>query len=154
KAETLVESARSMQGINAFQRAQVLFAAADIASRRGEFEEADLLVDQGFDIIHARGISRHLWSWQLLNVTFSLVLREDYEKARTTLEDYLGDEVVKAPLPLTAAYAQLGVVALFQHQPAEAAAHFRRVVALGHEAGVRWQVRESLHGLAAVAAVG
>ncbi len=57
------------------------------------------------------------------------------------------------PLRLRIAHGNLGLVAIHERDPDEAATHFCQSVRIGHEAGVPRVVVEGLYGMAAVAAL-
>lgn len=152
RARTLLESARSLaEEASPYQRAHVLFAAGNLESNRGPSAEADLMLAEGLEIVSTLGVPRRLWIFQLLNVAWTAILREDFPQARVALEEFLAEPFQKGPLGLAIAYVNLGLVDLFQDEPGAAAAHLRRVLHLVGDLNGNLQLTESFYGLAAVA---
>jgi predicted ATPase/DNA-binding SARP family transcriptional activator len=154
KGRMFLDTARPLaEHANAFQRAQVLFARSADANERGAYERADRLLEEGLEIVVTAGIPRRLWSWQLLNLAWALILREDLPRARAALDEFLADPFFKPPLMLATAYVNLALVDLFDGDADAAAGHFSWVLGMVRELGGRIHVTESLYGLAVAAAM-
>jgi predicted ATPase/DNA-binding SARP family transcriptional activator len=154
RCRSLIERAQALAGeVSDYQRAQLLFAEADVASYDGADDRADRLRTEGLELVERLGVPRRIWAWQLLNIGWSLILREDFPRARAAIEEYLAEPSRKPLLPLGIAHANLGLIELFERRTDEASSHFRRALELVREVGNPMHLPESLCGLAAVAAL-
>ena len=153
RAQKLLQRARAVEGhASDFLRAQVLFSAAEVESHRGAVEEADRLLEEGLELVRSRGVPFRLWSWVLNNIAWSAILREDFARARTALEEQRRSKM--AVLALAVTHGNLGLVSLFEHDLEDATVNFRQVLALLREVPANLSVVESFYGLAGVAALG
>jgi len=154
KTLALIASARSLADhATAFQRAQILFAEADAESSRGDDERADRLLGEGLELVRTANVPRRLWSWQLANVAWSAIERDDLQRARAALTEYLAEPSTTGPLARATAHGNLALVALFERKRDEAEAQFRLALQPAYEQGAKMHVAEALYGLAAVAAM-
>ena len=136
-----------------FDRARILFWAADVENTAGDYGRADALLEEGLAIVRKLGTPRRLWAWQLVNIGELATLRGDYARAKTVLVDYLEHASPKYPNGIAVAHGILGVVALHEHQRDAADDHLRRSLELAREPGIKHLIAESLHGIAAVASI-
>ncbi len=136
-----------------FDRARILFWAADVENTAGDYDRADALLEEGLALVRKLGVPRRLWAWQLVNMGWFAMQRGDYARAKVVLEDYIEHSSLKYPNGIAIAHGNLGVVALHEHQPDLADSHFRRSLELAREPGIKHLIAESLHGMAAVASI-
>jgi predicted ATPase/DNA-binding SARP family transcriptional activator len=149
-----IVAARSLADhATSFQRAQILFAEADAESNRGNYERADRLLGEGLELVRTANVPGRLWSWQLLNVAWSAIERDDLESARATLTEYLAEPGTKGPLARATVHGNLALVALFERNRDEAEEQLRLALVPAYEQGAKMHVAEALYGLAAVAAM-
>jgi tetratricopeptide (TPR) repeat protein len=136
-----------------FDRARILFCAADIENTAGEYARADALLEEGLAILRKIDAPRRLWAWQLINIGELARQRGDYERAKAVLVDYLEHCSPKFPNGIAIAHGLLGMVALHEHQRDAADTQLRQSLELGREPGIKHLIAESLHGMAAVASI-
>jgi predicted ATPase/DNA-binding SARP family transcriptional activator len=136
-----------------FDRARVLFWAADLENSAGDYARADALLDEGLRIVRGLGLPARAWAWQLVNVGWIAMQRGDYERARSAFDEYLAGASSRYPIGIATAHGNLGLVALYEAEPAVAAEHFVKALELAREAATKFLIAECLHGMAAVLAI-
>ena len=136
-----------------FSRARILFWAADVENTAGDYDRADALLEEAFDLVRKLGVPRRLWAYQLVNIGYLASERGDYARAKAALEEYLEHTPPKYPNGIAIAHNNLGVVALRERERDAANTHFQRSLELARKPGIRHLIAESLHGMAAVASI-
>jgi len=134
-----------------FDRARILFAAADVESRAGNHEAAAAMFEEGIGLVRNLGVPRRAWSWHLVNLGWITMQGGDLERAKALFEEYLAETSVKYPIGVGIARGNLGLVALYERDGVAAASHFRQALALARAPRPKLLIAEVLHGLAAVA---
>jgi predicted ATPase len=153
--EALLEAARSLadESGSDLDRARILLAAAAIESRAGEFDRAEVLLDEGIELMRTVRMPFRLWAWQLVNAGHMALDRQDSARARRFLEEYLAASAAKPPIGTAIAHSALGLAALYDNARDSAAQHFREALMLAHGRGAKDLAAECLYGTAAVAAM-
>ena len=136
-----------------FDRARLLLAGASIATRSGDFDRADAMLEEGLDLMRNLGVPRRVWAWQLVSAGYMAIERQDFARARSTLAEFLAGTSASHPVGAASAHCNLGLVELYEHQPDAASEHFRRALVLGGESEAKMLIAECLYGMAAVAAM-
>jgi ATP/maltotriose-dependent transcriptional regulator MalT len=91
--------------------------------------------------------------YQLINVGWIALHRQDFGRAREALEEYLAEESWKNPVGIANAEVNLAAVAICEDDRDEAHRRFRQALAHAREPRVRPTIASALFGLAAVAAM-
>jgi predicted ATPase/DNA-binding SARP family transcriptional activator len=138
---------------NDFDRARVLFWAADLENSAGDYERADAMLDEGLALVRGLGLPPRVWAWQLVNLGWIAMQRGDYARAREAFDEYLAGVPARFQMGIAIAHGNLGLLALHEREPDVAAEHFRTALELLLEPAAKFAIAECLHGMAAVAAI-
>jgi predicted ATPase/DNA-binding SARP family transcriptional activator len=138
---------------NDFDRARLLLAGARIETRKGDFEAADALLEEGLELMRNLGVPRRVWAWYLVSASYLAIERQDFAHARSTLQEFLAGTSASHPVGAATAHCNLALVELYEHQRDAASEHFRQALALGGETEAKTLIAECLYGMAAVAAM-
>jgi predicted ATPase/DNA-binding SARP family transcriptional activator len=155
ESRRIIEAAYVMAAANgnSYHRARILFAEADLDNECGDWEQADARLAEGLDLVRELNLSPEVWGWQLVNLGWFAMQRDDYPRARAALEEYLEGAAGRRSPGVAAARGTLGLVALCEENRDDAADQFRLALHLSVDLRLRPQIAESLRGMAAVAAI-
>ena len=138
---------------NGFDRARLLLAGAWIETRRGGLEDADAMIEEGLELMRSLGVPRRVWAWYLVSAGYMAIERQDFARARSTLQEFLAGTSASHPVGAASAHCNLGLVELYEHQRDAASEHLRQALVLGGETEAKMLIAECLYGMAAVAAM-
>lgn len=138
---------------NDFDRARLLLAGARIEARSGDLERADAMLEHGLELMRSVGVPHRVWAWQLVNLGWFAMERQDFARARSAFEEYLAETPSKHPIGAASVYCNLGLVALYEHERDAAAEQLGRALVIARETEAKVLLAECLHGMAAVAAM-
>ncbi len=136
-----------------FLRAEVLAVESQVETRAGDYDRAQVALDEALALLRRLGAPRRTWMYQLINVGWIALHRHDFGRAREALEEYLAEESWKNPVGIANAEANLAAVAICEGDRDEADRRFRQALVHAREPRARPTIASALFGLAAVAAM-
>jgi predicted ATPase/class 3 adenylate cyclase len=148
EARTVADDLRSDHA-----RCEVCLHGAIVETLADGNERAQALLEEGVELLRGLGVPRRIWSFQLINLGWVALQQEDFPRAKAALSEYLAEESSKSPVAIAIAQSNLGLVAVYEGEPEEAASRFRQSLPLARKSGVKPVIAEGLHGMAAVAAM-
>jgi predicted ATPase/class 3 adenylate cyclase len=152
RARTLEMQARSLavEIGDDYGVAEACITAATIESFAGDFQRAQILLDEGLQLYRELDIPRRLWLHQLINMGWYALQRRDFERATRALEEYLAADSWKSPIGIATAHGNLGLIALLEGHRQRALPHFRETLTFARAPRARMTIAEALFGMAVI----
>ena len=111
----------------------MLTVESQVETRAGEYDRAQVALDEALALFRRLGAPRRIWMYQLINVGWIALHRHDFGRAREALEEYLAEESWKNPVGIANAECNLAAVAVCEGDRDEADRRFRQALAYARE---------------------
>jgi predicted ATPase/class 3 adenylate cyclase len=134
-------------------RARICLAEANLEGSTGAFARAQMLTDEGIALLARHGRPRAWDIHELISVGWWAINAGDFARARSALEDYLGDDSPTNPHGIANAHGNLGLIALYEGDRDTTVSHVSEQLSLIRATGAKETVAEGLYSSAAVAAI-